>query len=238
MRPMDSRASPYQQVQDWLRDGIRAGRWRAGDQLPTEAQLCAQFGLSRMTVNRALRELQLEGLIQREQGRGSFVAELSRVAAQLELRDLHADVADRGHHHEAKVLSLRSEPADREAAHALGVAPGETLHFVRLLHREQGQPLQLEERWVLPARAPGFLEQDFSRRTPTAYLLEVAPLTAAQYQIEAVAASAAQATWLGMEAGGPCLLVQRLSHCAGGPVSWARLLHPGHRYLLRGSFSV
>ena len=50
-------ASPYQQVQDWLRDGIRAGRWRAGDQLPTEAQLCAQFGLSRMTVNRALREL-------------------------------------------------------------------------------------------------------------------------------------------------------------------------------------
>lgn len=231
-------ASPYQQVQDWLRAGIREGRWRAGDQLPTEAELCAQFGVARMTVNRALRELQLEGLVQREQGRGSFVAELSRVAANLELRDLHADVAERGHHHEAELLLRERRAADADVAQALGLQPGDPVFFVSLLHREQGRPLQLEERWVVPARAPHLLEQDLVAITPTAYLLRVAPLAAAQFQIEAVAASVAQAQALQIEVGAPCLLVQRLSHSAEGPVSWARLLHPGGRYVLRGSFAI
>lgn len=226
----------YSDIQDWLRSCIREGRWRAGDRLPSEAELCAQFQVSRMTVNRALRELQQVGLLRREQGRGSFVAPLERVAARLELRDLHADAAERGHHHEAEVLALRAEPADADCAHALGLRRGQRVFFCRLLHREQGEPLQLETRWVAPAAAPDFLAQDFSRITPTAYLLEVAPLTAAQYQIEAVAANPEEAHCLGLQAGEPCLLVQRLSHGAAGPVSWARLLH--RRYVLQGSFTA
>lgn len=235
---MATHESRFGEIQDWLRAGIRDGRWRAGDRLPSEAELCAQFGVARMTVNRALRELQLEGLLRREQGRGSFVAPLERVAARLELRDLHADVAERGHHHEAEVLRQERLLADAEVAHALGLELGEPVFFVQLLHREQGQVLQLESRWVVPEQAPELLAQDFRRITPTAYLLEVAPLTAAQYQIEAVAATAAQGGLLGVEPGSPCLLVQRLSHGSRGPVSWARLLHPGGRYVLQGSFAT
>ncbi|MBP8145285.1 MAG: UTRA domain-containing protein [Inhella sp.] len=226
----------YSDIQDWLRTGIREGRWRAGDRLPSEAELCLQFSVSRMTVNRALRELQHAGLVRREQGRGSFVAPLERVAARLELRDLHQDAAERGHHHEAEVLGLRAEPASADCAHALGLRRGQRVFFCQLLHREQGVPLQLESRWVVPSAAPAFLEQDFGCLTPTAYLLQVAPLTAAQYQIEAVAASPEEASCLGLEAGEPCLLVQRLSHGAAGPVSWARLLH--RRYVLQGSFTA
>jgi GntR family transcriptional regulator, histidine utilization repressor len=226
----------YTAIQGWLRQGIREGRWRAGDRLPTEAQLVAQFNVSRMTVNRALRELQLEGLLRREQGRGSFVAPLERVAARLELRDLNADVVARGHHHEAEVLHLREQPADSDVAHALGIVLGAPVFFAQLLHREQGEALQLESRWVQPQAAPDFLQQDFKALTPTAYLLQVAPLTAAQYQIEALAASAWQAKQLNIEPGSPCLMVQRLSHGLEGPVSWARLLHPGGRYVLQGSF--
>jgi GntR family histidine utilization transcriptional repressor len=226
----------YSAIQDWLRQGIREGRWRVGDQLPTEAQLVAQFAVSRMTANRALRELQLEGLLRREQGRGSFVAPLERVAARLELRDLQADVAARGHHHEAQVLRLLEQRADSEAAHALGLDLGAPVYFAELLHLEQGELLQLEQRWVVPSAAPAFLQQDFRQMTPTAYLLQVAPLTAAQYQIEALAANGEQALHLNVPLGSPCLLVQRLSHGAKGPVSWARLLHPGGRYVLQGSF--
>jgi len=234
MRPV----ATYSDIQDWLRGGIREGRWQAGDRLPSEAELGAQFGVARMTVNRALRELQLEGLVRREQGRGSFVAPLERVAAQLKLRDLHADIAERGHHHEAEVLLLESRRADASVAHALGLKPGATVFFTQLLHREQGEPLQLEQRWVVPATAPEFLQQDFSQRTPTAYLLQVAPLTAAQYQIEATAADAEQAALLQVPPGSPCLTIQRLSHGANGPVSWARLVHPGGRYVLQGSFNT
>ncbi len=228
----------YSEIQDWLRSGIREGRWQAGDRLPSEAELGAQFKVARMTVNRALRELQLEGLLRREQGRGSFVAPLERVAARLELRDLHADVAERGHHHEAELLALEQRSADAAVAHALGLTPGAAVFYARLLHREQGEPLQIEERWVVPAAAPDFLAQDFRSLTPTAYLLQVAPLTAAQYQIEAAAATADEAALLQIPAGSPCLVVQRLSHGAQGPVSWARLLHPGGRYVLQGSFAT
>jgi hypothetical protein len=130
--------------------------------------------------------------------RGSFVAPLERVAARLELRDLHQDAAERGHHHEAEVLGLRAEAASADCAHALGLRRGQRVFFCQLLHREQGVPLQLESRWVLPSAAPAFLEQDFGSLTPTAYLLQVAPLTAAQYQIEAVAASPEEASCLGL----------------------------------------
>lgn len=228
----------YSEIQDWLRGGIRDGRWRAGDRLPSEAELCAQFGVARMTVNRALRELQLEGLLRREQGRGSFVAPLERVAARLELRDLHADVAERGHHHEAELLQLAELPADAAVAHALGLQQGAPVFMARLLHREQGAPLQLETRWVRPDAAPDFIRQDFHQLTPTAYLLQVAPLTAAQYQIEATAADAEEAALLQILPGAPCLTIQRLSHGAAGPVSWARLVHPGGRYVLQGSFNT
>jgi GntR family histidine utilization transcriptional repressor len=228
----------YSEIQDWLRGGIRDGRWRAGDRLPSEAELCAQFGVARMTVNRALRELQLEGLLRREQGRGSFVAPLERVAARLELRDLHADVAERGHHHEAELLQLAELPADAAVAHALGLSRGDPVFMASLLHREQGAPLQLETRWVRPDAAPDFIRQDFRQLTPTAYLLQVAPLTAAQYQIEATAADADEAALLQIPAGAPCLTIQRLSHGRHGPVSWARLVHPGGRYVLQGSFNT
>jgi GntR family transcriptional regulator, histidine utilization repressor len=228
----------YIDIQNWLRRSIREGRWRAGDKLPSEAQLSSQFEVSRMTVNRALRELQLDGLIRREQGRGSFVAPLERVAANLVLRDLHLDVNERGHHHVADVLCLRREAASEQVAHALKLKAGVPVFFAELLHHEQGTALQLEQRWVKPSAAPGFLKQDFSQQTPTAYLLEVAPLVAAQYQIEALCLSAREAELLQASQGSAGLLLQRLSHGAKGPVSWAKLLHPAERFVLQGSFQT
>ena len=147
-------------------------------------------------------------------------------------------MAERGHHHEAEVLVLESRRADAAVAHALGLQQGGAVYFTQLLHREQGEPLQIEQRWVVPAAAPDFLQQDFAARTPTAYLLQVAPLTAAQYQIEATAADAEEAALLRVPLASPCLTIQRLSHGANGPVSWARLVHPGGRYVLQGSFNT
>jgi GntR family histidine utilization transcriptional repressor len=69
--------------------------------MPSEAELVAEFGVSRMTVNRALRELQAEGLVQRTQGVGTFAAPLHRVSSTLTLHDLHDEITARGHQHEA-----------------------------------------------------------------------------------------------------------------------------------------
>ena len=78
-------AAPYQRVKHWLKDGLARGRWAPGVLMPSESELVARFGVSRMTVGRALNELQAEGLVERRQGQGTFAAERHRVASQLRL---------------------------------------------------------------------------------------------------------------------------------------------------------
>lgn len=228
----------YLTVQRWLRDGITQGRWRVGDRLPSEAELVAQFGLSRMTVNRALTELQTQGLVRRVQGSGSFVAPLERLAATLQVRDVHELIAERGHVHQAQVLALDRQIPPAAVAAALGLHKGGKAFFSQLLHLDNGVPLQVETRWVHPARAPQYLAQDFGRVTPTAYLLAVAPLVGAEVQIEAGLALPHEAQLLGLAPGQPCLVVERLTHSPEGAVSWVRLVHPGERYVLRGKVTT
>ena len=88
-----------------------------------------------------------------------------------------------------------------------------------------------------PACAPGYLQVDFTQTTPTHYLLEVAPLWEAQYTIEASAPTAREARLLGIESGDPCLVVVRRTMSRSVPITLARLVHPGSRYQLEGSFS-
>lgn len=243
---MPSRAAPpdpaYLTVQRWLREGITQGRWRVGDRLPSEAELVAQFGLSRMTVNRALTELHAQGLVRRVKGSGSFVAPLERLAATLQVRDVHEQIAERGHVHQAQVLALDRQTPPPAVAAALQLRKGGTAFYSQLLHLDNGVPLQVESRWVHPARAPQYLKQDFGLVTPTAYLLQVAPLVGAEVQIEAALAQPDEARLLGLSLkrgdAQPCLLVQRLTHSVEGPVSWVRLVHPGDRYVLQGKVTT
>ncbi|HVK31550.1 MAG TPA: GntR family transcriptional regulator, partial [Burkholderiaceae bacterium] len=83
---------PYVRVKQFLKDGLAQGRWAPGELMPSEAELVARFEVSRMTVNRALRELQSEGLVQRTQGVGTFAAPLHRVSSTLTIRDLHEEI--------------------------------------------------------------------------------------------------------------------------------------------------
>ena len=107
--------APYARIKAHLMQGLAAGRWPPGALMPSEATLVAEFGVSRMTINRALRELQAEGLVERTQGVGTFAAPLHRVPSTLTLRDLHEEIESRGHTHQAVVHVQRTEKA--AAAH-------------------------------------------------------------------------------------------------------------------------
>ena len=229
--------APYARVKKHLRDGLAAGRWTPGELMPSEAELVAEFGVSRMTVNRALRELQAEGLVDRSQGVGTFAAQLSRLSSTLTIRDLHEEIEARGHRHHAEVHLKREEKAPRELAGRLGLAPGAPVFHSLIVHHDNGVPLQCEDRYVNPACAPGYLQVDFTQTTPTHYLLEVAPLWEAQYAIEASAPTAKEARLLGIEPADPCLVVVRRTMSRGVTITLARLVHPGSRYQLEGSFS-
>ena len=229
--------APYARVKKHLKEGLAAGRWTPGELMPSETELVAEFGVSRMTVTRALRELQSEGLVDRSQGVGTFAAHLFRLSSTLTIRDLHEEIEARGHRHHAEVHLKREEKAARELAGRLGLAPGAPVFHSLIVHHDNGVPLQCEDRYVNPACAPGYLEVDFTRTTPTHYLLEVAPLWEAEYQIEASAPTAKEARLLGIGPGDPCLVVVRRTMSRNVPITLARLVHPGSRYQLEGRFS-
>lgn len=229
-------AAPYLRVKQYLKAGLAEGRWSPGDLMPSEAQLVAQFGVSRMTVNRALRELQAEGLVERVQGVGTFAAQLYPVSSTLTIRDLRKEILDRGHRHEARVQFVREESAGVGISEQLGLEPGAPVFHSLIVHLENGVPLQCEDRYVNPAWAPDYLSIDFSTITPTNYLLQVAPLWRAQYAIEASRPTAQEARLLRIDRSDPCLVIVRKTTGRNIPITMARLVHPGARYQLSGQF--
>lgn len=229
--------APFARIKQHLKDGLANGLWPPGAQMPSEADLVAQFGVSRMTVTRALRELQAEGLVQRAQGVGTFAAPLHPVSSTLTIRDLHEEIEARGHRHHAVVHVQRSEPATEPLAAQLGVAPRTMVFRTLIVHHENGLPLQCEDRVVNPACAPGYLATDFTQTTPTRYLFEHTALWRAQYAIESARATAQEARLLGIGVEEPCLVVTRSTFTRDAAITVARLVHPGSRWRLTGEFA-
>lgn len=224
----------YRQVKDFIVERILAGAWPSGHRVPSERILTDDFQVSRMTVHRALRELTAEGWLTRAQGAGTFVAEQKPQLALLEIRNIRSEVIERGHDYAAKVIELASEAATREVAEALELRAGQHCFHSVILHLENGEPVQLEDRQVNPAFAPDYLKQDFTQVTPYEYLTALGPLDSAEHVIEAVPATAEARRWLQLAPHEPCLLLTRRTWSNGLVVSRARLTHPGNRWRIAG----
>ncbi|RLQ20359.1 histidine utilization repressor [Seongchinamella sediminis] len=225
-------APQYERIKAALRLRIQRGDLCPGDRVPSENQLVVDFGVSRMTARRALLELAEDGLLARTQGLGTFVADNRPVSSVTQIRNIAEEIGQRGHRHSCQVLVLESREADPALALQLGVAAGERIFHSVLVHREDGVPVQWESRQVVARLAPGYLEQDFTRVTPSAFLSAVAPLTEADQTVEAVLPTAAIAAELEMDLEQPCLKIIRRTFSHRGVVSLAELIHPGDRYRL------
>ncbi len=227
-----SRTPRYVEIREYLRKLLDEGSLQPGDRIPTEAQLCEQFGVSRMTVNKAVRDLVREGRLLRRARAGTMVQAPRGELPLHAIRNIAEEVRQRGHAYSGEVLRLEAARADARLARALRVAEGERLYHSLIVHREDGLPIQLEDRYVLADCAPGYLKQDFSRNTPNAFLTRLCPAQAVEHRVEAVLPSEKQAHWLQMERTEPCLRVLRRTWAADRLMSYAELLHPGSRYSL------
>lgn len=228
----------YEQVKAWIRHHIAGGDWKPGDPVPSEAALITQFGVSRMTANRALRELAAEGLVTRVQGSGTRVAELHRISSRLAIRDIHEEVVERGHVHTARVVYAEQEKASAELAESFGLRKGAKVFHTVLVHAENGVPIQYEDRFVNPAAAPDYLRTDLTQTSPTLHLLRHAPLTEASYCIEACLPTADEAKLLGIKRNEPCLSMKRRTVSGANVASVVRLVYPGSRYSIAGQFQA
>ena len=243
MSVVGSRRAPlaqarYLDVKADIREAIAAGRVRPGDRLPSESQLVARFALSRPTVNRALRELQHEGLITRVAGVGSFVAEAKHDAPVSMVQDIAEEIHARGQRWDCVVHQLSRPVADGALAHRLQLAPGTRVLRSIIVHRGDGVPLQIEDRVVNPRFCPDYLDADFERESAHRVLSRAGLAERVEHAIEAVLPEPDRARLLGIGVREPCLSVHRRTFAAGLVASAAHLLYPGSRYRITGGFDT
>ncbi|MEZ2128530.1 MULTISPECIES: histidine utilization repressor [unclassified Sinorhizobium] len=223
----------YAGVKQMILDRIHSGEWPPKHRIPSENELVVELGVSKMTANRALRELASEGELVRIQGVGSFVAERKGYSALFEVRNIAEEIAERGHSHQAAVVVLGQETASPEIADALELEIGAPVFHSLLVHSENDVPVQIEDRFVNPAAAPEYLEQDFTTLTPNAYLTMAAPLSGSEHVVEAAMPQSWECKLLTILKTEPCLTIRRRTWSARQVVSLARLVYPGHRYRLQ-----
>ena len=222
----------YARVKDHILANIRSGAWEAGRRVPSENELVESFGISRMTANRALRELTAEGFLSRVPGVGTFVKEQPALSSLMELRNIAEEIAQRGHHHSSRVMSKREIESNPALAEEFEDRSLKQLFHLVIVHEENGVPVQLEDRYVNPLVAPGFLDHDFTRTTPTAVLLSAAPVDELEHTVEAVLPSPEQQRLLAIGGLEPCLGLHRRSWSLGRVATVVTLTYPASRYAL------
>lgn len=210
----------HEQLSDWLRERLHAGELAAHAQLPSEHDLCSQFGVSRITVRRALQTLEHEGLIYRRQGLGSFVAPPKLPQGLVRLTDFAQDMERAGLVPSSRVLHHAPEAAAPAVAAALDLAPGTTVVRLDRLRLGDGLPIALDRTWLPPFYAQLLEGHDLT--VATIYRVLEAhydiPVLRGRYRIEAAVAAPAEAQPLELPPGAPLLRVERVSLTAGDRV--------------------
>ncbi len=182
---MNASKPRYQQLKDFIIEQISSGELQPSDRVPSENELVESKSVSRMTANRALRELNDEGYVERVAGRGTFVSDYRSRSHLLEVQNIADEIAGRGHTHSSSVLRQSMQHARGDIAKALHVKQGTDVFHLLLVHAENNVPIQVEDRYVLATFAPDCLQQDFEAITPSAYLTGIAPLQEAEQAVRA-----------------------------------------------------
>ena len=224
----------YLQIKQYISDKIESAQWPVGHRIPTELELTEQFKVSRMTVNKAVRDLVAEGKLQRKPRLGTFVCTSDDKAESplLDIQNIAEEVRIRGKTYSSKVLQQVALRADDSVATKLGVMLNSPVFYSEIIHLEDDLPIQYELRWVNSLYAPGYLDQDFTQITPNEYLSDNCPLNAIEHTVEAIAACDHVRSALKMGLNEPCLLLNRRTWSDNRLVSSALLYHPGTRYKL------
>ncbi|KGJ86962.1 histidine utilization repressor [Colwellia psychrerythraea] len=222
----------YTVIKQYICENIESGEWPQNAKVPSENELTQQFDVSRMTARRALQELTAQGILVRSQGAGTFVATFKSQSSLLKIRNISDEISERGHEHKAEQLLLQAIAVTDELAILLNLKNNEHVYYSEILHLENGEPIQLEQRYVNASLVPEYLLQNFTKITSHEYLSSVAPLTEATHEVEAVLAEQHICQLLNIEEIAPCLQVRRRTWSKQGIVSLAILTSPGSKYRL------
>lgn len=225
----------YQQLYEILRGSIIRGEWKPGDRLPAESELIERYGVSRAVARQALDMLVNDGLVYRQQGRGTFVAHPTVEQALMRIISFTDDMRHRGFKPETEVLYSGLVNAPPDIAAQLGIEPGEELARLRRLRLADGEPMGIEDSYLVHRYCPGILEGDYAAN-PLREALErrygIRWLYAKQI-IRAIPVPSDLARLLTVRTNAALLFIERVSYSLQNiPVEFLRIYYRGDRYAL------
>jgi GntR family transcriptional regulator len=228
----------YRQIELALRK--RISTMRPGTRLPSDAELCAEFGVSRMTARHAVQRLAEDGLIAREPGRGSFVAEPPAHRRANRLMTFTQEMLRAGRVPSSRILTRVIRPSSLAEAASLGIAPREPVVHLRRLRQADGEPVALESAVLIGACASAVMTADLAHGSLHETLGRAGVvLRRGTSTIVAAAATAEDARLLGIRTGDPLLVERRLiMDLHGRPVESTESRYPADRYGLIVQFDV
>lgn len=227
----------YQLVKEYIVGKIRSKTLLPGMKIESETELVTALNVSRMTVNRAIRELSGEGLLKRVQGKGTYVLEQKPQSPLFEVQPINKIIESRGGSHSSSVHLLCEEKAKPSLAASMEIAPYSPVYHAIVLHMDDGLPIQLADRYVNPEIAPELLKLDFTNSTISEYLITLAPFTAVEHIVEAMLPEPWICELLQINDAEPCLLLHRKTWVDKIIATQSMFYHPGSRHTLRGMFN-
>jgi GntR family transcriptional regulator len=223
LRTTINRRSPlpfYIQLKQALGEAIDNGVWHAGDRVPSEAALCNMFGVSRTVVRQALNDMSNEGLVVREKGKGTFVAEPKISSSSLvhSLVGFYEDMEERGLAPSTQVLEQKIVPASPKLADTLALETEAPLIKLIRLRFVQDEPIVLVTSYLPYDLCPRLIEADLRQQSLYAFLKREYGLSVARGQrfIDAVVANEQEANLLQTEKGAPLLRLESVSYLEDG----------------------
>lgn len=231
----------YHQLKELLREKIALGEWQPGSIIPSERELSGQYGISRMTARQALNELTTEGILFREQGRGTFVSEPKIEKGLARLTSFSQDMKKRSKQSGGKVLRLEMAQPLTIVQRALRLAPGQEVFLLERLRKADGEPIALEVCHLYFQNVHTLLQEDFENRSLYDLLrtkYEIVP-TKADQQVGAARATQREQMILNIEEGSPILKNFRLTYDQWGrPFEYTESAYRADRYVFQAVLGI
>lgn len=209
---------------------INEREWPPGSAVPNEADLAAEFGCARTTVNRAMRELADAGLINRRRKAGTHVALHPTSRVVLDIPIIRLEVEQRDAQWRYGLLSQEILAAPARITSRLGLERGTPMLHISSVHFANSHPFLHEDRWINPTAVPGVETVDFATVNANEWLIQNAPYTSGDIAFSAMNADEALAELLEAPEGAAVFVVDRITWNKNEPVTAVRLSYaPGYR---------
>ncbi len=220
----------WRDIQSEVLGRIHSRQWKPGEMIPNEASLAEEFGCSRATVNRALRQIAELGLLDRRRKAGTRITLHPVRKATLEIPIIRQEIEAKGHGYDYALLSELEEAAPPEITARMQLGPNARTSHLICLHLADGKPYVFEDRWINIDAVPTINEADFSSQSANEWLVENAPFTNGDFTFSAINAGQREVEILACNAGDALFAMERRTWDLDTAITSVRLIFPpGYR---------